>query len=188
MPVIPAWMVRSNFDDPRKIPYLLVWKDERDGEIKEAVRLTCHANEYSEYVQLKRTDGSVTILRIVWRMLPRNDGRALFLFCTNCQVPRRFVYGWEWNPFSGRSNVVMRVSWRCRSCAELRYSSEGGYLRGSGRGAIAALFRCLGNLPRPQSWPPYVFTSIDGPRLDAFLRQDNVGSMRSKHGGPQVSS
>jgi hypothetical protein len=38
MPVIPAWLVRSNFNDPRRIPYLLVWKDERGGEIKEAVR------------------------------------------------------------------------------------------------------------------------------------------------------
>jgi hypothetical protein len=39
MAVIPAWIVRSNLNDPRKIPYLLVWKDARDGEIKEAVRL-----------------------------------------------------------------------------------------------------------------------------------------------------
>jgi len=48
--------VRANLDDPRKIPYLLVWKDERechgtayrlyDGEIKEAVRLTCHVDPY----------------------------------------------------------------------------------------------------------------------------------------------
>ncbi len=34
MPVIPAWLVRSNLDDPRTIPYLLVWKDDRhDGKI-----------------------------------------------------------------------------------------------------------------------------------------------------------
>jgi hypothetical protein len=40
MPVIPAWLVRSNLNDPRKIPYLLIWKDERHGgEIKEAVRV-----------------------------------------------------------------------------------------------------------------------------------------------------
>ena len=37
---VPAWLVRNNLDDPRRIPYLLVWKDERHGgEIKEAVRL-----------------------------------------------------------------------------------------------------------------------------------------------------
>jgi hypothetical protein len=38
MPVIPAWLVRSNLDDPRRIPYLLVWKRESDGKIVEAVR------------------------------------------------------------------------------------------------------------------------------------------------------
>jgi hypothetical protein len=39
MPVIPAWIVRTNLYDPRDIPYLLVWKDDRhDGKIMEAVR------------------------------------------------------------------------------------------------------------------------------------------------------
>src|SRR5580704_10261168 len=55
MPVIPAWLVRSNLNDPRKIPYLLVWKDERhDGKIMEAVRLA-HGG-FSDLVELKRTD------------------------------------------------------------------------------------------------------------------------------------
>jgi hypothetical protein len=31
----------------------------------------------SNHVELKRTDGSTTILRVVWRMLPSNGGRAL---------------------------------------------------------------------------------------------------------------
>jgi hypothetical protein len=95
-------------------------------------------------------------------MLPRNGGRALFLLCPYCDAPRRHVYGWEWNPFSGRSNVVMSVGWRCRSCARLRYSSEGGYLRPGylGRlGQLGVMLRALGNLPRPESWLPYVFTS-----------------------------
>lgn len=39
IPVIPAWLVGSNLNDLRGIPHLLVWSDERDGEIKEAVRL-----------------------------------------------------------------------------------------------------------------------------------------------------
>lgn len=118
MPVIPAWIVRSNLDDPRKIPYLLIWRDDRgprgsscprlqDGEIKEVVRLTCHGDPYlgspHRYVELKRTDerqaqqkrldGNTTILQIVWRMLPRNGGRALFLLCPCCDTPRRHVYG-----------------------------------------------------------------------------------------------
>ena len=56
MPVIPAWLVRSNLD--------------------------------------------------VWRTLPRNGGRALFLFCPHCEMPRRHVYGWEWDSFSGWSGPM----------------------------------------------------------------------------------
>jgi hypothetical protein len=82
MPVIPAWLVRNNLDDPRGIPYLLVWKDERhNGEIKEAVRLARYVESSNSrvtdnYIELKRTDGSLTVLRIVWRMLPRNGGHC----------------------------------------------------------------------------------------------------------------
>jgi len=177
IPAIPAWLVRSNLNDPRRIPYLLIWKDERDGEVKEAVRLARYIEPSNScvtdnYVELKRTDGSATVLRVVWRMLPRHGGRALLFFCPYCQMPRRHVYGWEWDSFSGWSNRVRNVSWRCRSCARLRYSSEGGHLRQSGRGALAALFRVLGNLPRPESWLPYVFTSIDDPRIDQIVRQN----------------
>ena len=160
MPVIPAWIVRRCLDDPRGIPYLLVWKDERhDGKIMEAVRLA-HGG-FSDLVELKRTDESTTVLRIVWRTLPRNGGRALFLLCPQCDTPRRHVYGWEWDSFSGWSNRVRSVSWRCRSCARLRYSSEGGYLRPGHLGRLGVMLRAFGNLPRPESWLPHVFTSIE---------------------------
>src|ERR1700688_1406396 len=97
MPVIPAWLVRSNLNDPRRIPYLLVWKDERDGEIKEAVRLECCVAHNSwGHVELKRTDESTTVLCLAWR--------ALFLVCPYCDTPRRHVNGWEWDSFSGWSN------------------------------------------------------------------------------------
>jgi len=158
MPVIPAWLVRSCLNDLRGIPYLLVWKGVRDGKIKEAVRLAhfiACGREGNDYVELKRTDGSTTVLRIVWQTLPRNGGRALFLLCPCCETPRRYVYGWEWDNFSGLSNRVRNVSWRCRRCARLRYSSEGGYLR------PGVMFRAFGNLPRPESWLPYVFTSVE---------------------------
>ena len=134
MPVIPASIVRAYLDEPRRIPYLLLWKDDRhDGEIMEAVRLARYHDPHDSsspenYVELKRTDGDYTVLRIIWRMLPRNGGRAVLLLCPYCNTPRRFVYGWEWDSFSGWSNRVRRISWRCRSCAMLRYSSEGGYL------------------------------------------------------------
>lgn len=56
-PVLPAWLVRSNLNDPRRMPYLLGWKDERhDGEGNEAVRLAhfliC-GRERNDCVQLK---------------------------------------------------------------------------------------------------------------------------------------
>ena len=41
MPVIPAWIVRSNLNDPRRIPYLLVWKDERHGGEMVQLHRTC---------------------------------------------------------------------------------------------------------------------------------------------------
>ena len=167
IPVIPAWIVRSNLNDPRRIPYLLVWKGRRDGEVKEAVRLARYFDPHdpsavNNHVELKRTDGTATVLRIIWRMLPRNGGRALFLVCSYCGVPRRHVYGWEWDSFSGWSNRVRQTSWRCRSCARLRYSSEGGYLR------PGMVFRAFGNLPRPDLWLPYVFTSIDDAAAAGF--------------------
>jgi len=170
MPVIPAWIVRSNFNDPRKIPYLLVWKRESDGKIMEVLRLLCYSP--GPLVELKRSDGSKTILRIVSQMMPQNGGQALLMLCPYCDTPRRFVYGWEWDSFSGWSNRVRSISWRCRSCARLRYSSEGGYLRG-GRGWLARTTGFdWGNLPRPESWLPYVFTSIDDPRLDEIVPQN----------------
>jgi hypothetical protein len=168
MPVIPAWLVRRFLNDVRRAPYLLVWKDDRhDGKIMEAVRLARYVEPTSSrvndnYVELKRSNGSATVLPIVWRMLPRNGGRCLFLLCPYCNTPRRHVYGWEWDSISGWSNSVRRISWRCRRCARLRYSSEGGYLRPTGLGRLGHLgvmLAAYGNLPRPKLWLPYVFTS-----------------------------
>jgi hypothetical protein len=169
IPVIPAWLVRNNLNDPRRIPYLLVWKNKRDGEIQEIVRLACCIGPHDSYdsVELKRADGSLTGLRFAWRKLPRNGGRSLFLVCSVCDTPRRFVYGWEWDSFSGRSNRVWRIGWRCRSCARLRYSSEGGYLRVPesflSRAFADPEWRRVfgGNLPRPEPWLPLVFSSRD---------------------------
>jgi hypothetical protein len=181
MPVIPAWLVRSNLDDPRKIPYLLIWQRESDGKIMEVVRLArqkpfdsveLNQADPHEYVELKRTNGSITILQIVWRALPRNGGRVLLLRCPYCETPRRYVYGWEWDSWSGWSDRVRSISWRCRSCARLRYSSEGGYLCPTGLGRLGQLgvsLRSLGNLPQPESWLPQVFTSINDPRLDEIM-------------------
>ena len=187
IPVIPAWLVRRCVDDPRRIRYLLLWKE--DGKIKEAVRLGRDSDPHdthatNSHVELKRADGSSTVLRFVWRALPRNGGRALMLLCSYCNTPRRHVYGWEWDSGSGWSNRVRRISWRCRSCARLRYSSEGGYL------CCPGMFRALGNLPRPESWLPYVFTSIDDPQRDRTaespLSARKGGKERNREAGREV--
>ena len=80
--------------------------DRHSGEIKEVVRLARYVEPSNSrmtdnYIELKRADGDVTVLRVAWRTPPRNGGRALFLFCPYCAVPRRHVYGWEWDSFSG---------------------------------------------------------------------------------------
>src|SRR5690242_5062793 len=104
MPVLPAWIVRRNVDDPRKIPYLLVWKRKGDGRIMEALRLSnfvACGKERKRYLDLKRPDGSCATLQLAWYSLPRNGGQALLLVCPCCEKPRRFVYGWEWDCVSG---------------------------------------------------------------------------------------
>jgi hypothetical protein len=159
MPVIPARLVRRYLNDPREIPYLLVWKDDRhDSEIREAVRL---ARVMSRHVELKRNNGNRSVLRLVWRTLPKNGGHALLLECPACGIPRRHIYGWEWDSFSGRSNRVRKISWRCRSCARLRYSSEGDALLIRGGPICRLLRRPIPDMssPRPAPWLPYVFTS-----------------------------
>lgn len=49
------------------------------------------------------------------------------------------------------------------------------YLRPTGLGRLGQLgvmLRAYGNLPRPEPWLPYVYTSIDDPRLDEIVRQN----------------
>ena len=67
----------------------------------EAVRLARFVGTFDDHVEPMRTKGSTTVLRIVWRTLPRNGGRALFLLCPTCDTPRRHFYGWEWIVFRG---------------------------------------------------------------------------------------
>ena len=161
VPLLPAWAVRCYLDDPRKVPYLLVWQGPRDGQVKEAVRLAPFVDPHSSpaetygLVEAKRSDASVSVLRFVWRMLPRNGGRALLLCCLYCSKPCRSLYGWEWDSCSGVSNRVRQITWRCRACAGLRYASEGGAL------CPPKEFAVFGNYSRPDPWLPWVFSNVD---------------------------
>jgi hypothetical protein len=62
----------------------------------------------------------------------------MFLVCPDCKSPRRFLYG--------------RLNWVCRSCAELRYVSEGVYMPAWER-------RCFGALPHEGPRDPLVYSS-----------------------------
>ncbi len=180
VPLLPAVTVRRVLEDPRKIPYLLVWKSERDGQIKDAVRLApCEDpgpfyGTYREvfrirqrcfacnWVKLNRPDANNEIIRAVWQFLPRNSARDLRLVCPGCQVPRRHLYGWE---SGGRySTSVYPSLWQCRKCAGLRYASEGEALVLRSRGArFRALEMQFGTVrsERPEPWYPDVFSSLD---------------------------
>ena len=99
VPMLPAWAVRCVLDDPRKIPYLLVWRSSQDGLVKEAVRIIRlgpppYVPE-ADSIEVKRTDGSVCHLRVLKRPLPRNAGHDVLLACLRCCSLRRALYGWE---------------------------------------------------------------------------------------------
>lgn len=184
VPLLPAWAVSRFLDDPRNIPYLLVWTSRSDGEVQEAVRIcreAAHASsddpppsQWTGWIEIKRPDGDCTYIRTTRRPLPRNGGQALFLVCQGCQKAHRALYGWR--P-GGRytTSVERSPHWECRACAGLRYASEGGALVHRGRGAIARLFEMYdGPLrsDRPVPWYPYVFTSPNDAAAAGFRKMN----------------
>jgi len=166
VPLLPSWAVAKMLDDPRKIPYLLIWKSEHDGEIKEAVRIAPHYEtpglgglDWTGAVEIKRHDGTRNFIRTLLRPLPRNRGSVRLLICPYCNTGRRALYGWQ--PGGQYTSSSVTCPWQCRSCAGLRYASEGEALVFRSRWAFARLiegqFGCRS--PRPESWLPCVFTS-----------------------------
>lgn len=161
--MLPAWAVRAALDDPRRIPYLFVWKSRRDGAIKDAVRVARSIPQTglpeAESVEIKRTDGSTVPVYLAWRWQP-HGGHSLLLRCWRCQRPSRALYGARVGD-DGRFYAVQRADWQCRKCAGLRYSSEGGALLFRG-GILSRLFgQPVGAVssPRPEPWLPLVFSS-----------------------------
>jgi hypothetical protein len=199
VPALPAIAVRRVLDDPRKIPYLLVWRSSRDGLIKEAVRIIRLGSPpylpEAASIKVKRTDGSVCHLRVLKRPLPRNAGYDVLLSCPHCCSLRRALYGWEaGGPYT---NSAETSSWKCRGCAGLRYSSEGGALIHRSRWAFARLIEqqfgpsCS---PRPEPWLPYVFTSPEEAaeagicELSSSVGMGSGDESKHKENSPQNSS
>ena len=163
IPFLPAWAVAWVLDDPRKIPYLLIWKSRSDDTVKEAARIAPYyeaagrgGTDWTGAVEIKRHDGTRDFIRTLLRTLPRNGGRVRLLICPYCSIPRRGLYGWE--PGGRFTNSVVRSTWGCRKCNLLRYASEGGALLIRPRGMWRCVFGTVAS-PRPDSWLPYVFTS-----------------------------
>jgi hypothetical protein len=140
VPRLAAGLVQVILDDQRRIPYLLVWRWLDRDPIEEALRVSPWMGPFAG-VELKRQNGSAQVVRVVRRRLPRNGGTSVLFICEFCSVPCRYLYGW-----SVVTEKVVRSEWKCRSCADLRYRSEGTYLR----------MRRLGGLPRTPPWDPWI--------------------------------
>jgi hypothetical protein len=160
VPALPASIVRRVLDDPREIPYLLMWR--REGTVGEAVRVARERGadgQWTGWIEIKRPNGWCTFARTTARPLPCG-GSAWLLVCPRCQRPCRALYGWT--PGGEYTSSAQTSTWQCRTCARLSYASEGGALVSRGRGAIARLFeQALGPVrsPRPEPWEPLVFAS-----------------------------
>jgi hypothetical protein len=168
VPMLPAWAVRVVWDDPRRLPYLLIWKHPRDGTNKDAVRIVRQVPRTgfpeAESVEIKRTDGSIVPIYLAWRGQP-HGGRSLLLKCWQCQRPSRALYGWKVGN-DGRYLCAALADWQCRKCAQLRYASEGGALLYRS-GVVSRILRMpceATKCPRPDVWLPYVFSSPDAAR------------------------
>jgi hypothetical protein len=165
--MLPAQVVAWLLDDPRKIPYLLVWKSRSNGTAREAVRIAaCNGKNCPDAlywlagVEIKRHDGTCNFIRTMLRRLPRNGRRDRLLICPYCQVPRRGLYGWE--PGGQFTSSAVRSNWACRRCNQLRYASEGGGLVHRGRGALCRMIEAAhgpSRSERTEVWYPDVFTS-----------------------------
>jgi hypothetical protein len=137
VPRLPGWAVRRAMNDPRRIPYQLLWRN-RDEAVKEALQVFWRAAD--EWVEVKRTDGSRQRIRTGLVEIP-NGASALLLYCSRCGSLRRHLYGWE-----VLETRLTRSLWQCRTCAGLRYASEGLY--------IPLAFRGWGRLERRPTWDP----------------------------------
>ena len=164
VPMLPAWTVRQVWDYPGGIPYLLVWKSDRGGEVKAAVRVARFVPKSNlpeaDSVEIRRADGSAVPIYLEWQWQP-HGGHSLLLRCSRCQMPCRALYGAKVGT-DGRFYLARRADWECRTCCTLRHSSEGGALVIRSRSAIGRLIlQSLGRRrsPRPEPWLPYIFSS-----------------------------
>jgi hypothetical protein len=157
VPLLPASVVRDVLEDRFGGACMLLWRDPRDGEIKETADIKpvpppeCFS--FVEAVEIIRPSMGVTDLHVFRQPLPRNGGNDVLIECPNCYGLRRAPYGW---PADGsRTRSAIRSQWQCRWCAGLRYASEGSVLVVRSRGYLGKILG-VGRANRPRSWAPLV--------------------------------
>ena len=150
-----AWAVQWVWDDPRRIPYLLVWNSNRNGEVKEAVRVARFAPQSklqeADAVVARRMDGSSVPIYLVRRRQP-NGGRSLLYDAGGaksragcCTALRLEMTGVITSPSGPIGNAA-----RALSCATP--PKEAIF-------APACDSAPSETYPRPELWLPYGFTS-----------------------------
>jgi hypothetical protein len=165
VPCLPVVAVAWVLDDPRQVPYLMFWKNDRwNGEVILAARVATYSEaaaskaDSTGCVEVKRPDGTRNWIWTIERPLPRYGGKTRLFVCPRCQQPRRALYPWKLNP--SKPHAVFTSTWQCRNCAQLRYASEGGALAYHPRIALGRLIEVLEGpsmSPRLEPWYPYVF-------------------------------
>ena len=143
LPIFPAqWAI----EDPRQRPYLVVWGNG-------AYALKMAVSEGGKAVVVTLPGGESRRIPILRRRLPKGSGTSLFYVCPWCRKPRRFLY---LQTLSG-NELVDYMGPRCRSCAGLRFASQGRY-----RSKLAREFApILGRRPR-RPWDPW---AVSDPRV-----------------------
>jgi hypothetical protein len=141
VPALPAQVLQIFLNDPRRIPYLLVWKHPQNGRVQEFVRIArdmsrVNPSDWTGWIEIDRPDQPCTYVRTVERSLPRNGGKVRLVVCPRCQAARRSLYGWRPGG-TYTTSTEMAPLWQCRNCLGLRYSSEGGALNHHPRAATA---------------------------------------------------
>ena len=170
VPALPARILQIFLNDPRRFPYLLVWKHPQNGGMQEFVRIArdmsrVNPSDWTGWIEIDRPDQPCTYVRTVERSLPRNGGKVQLVVCPGCQAARRSLYGWQ--PGGTHTTSAERSPlWECRKCLGLRHSSEGGALDHHPRGATAQLILLLFaplTSVSPTPWHPCVFTAPQKP-------------------------
>lgn len=147
IPRLPATAVRFAVEDPRRVPFIFLWRNRWDQDIERAVVVP--NNDAGEVIaEVSRQRHEVFRVRAVLTPMPRG-GHDFLLVCPSCECPRRHLYAW-----ARRGDYVERAKWPCRRCGQLRYISEGG---------------------GPNPWGPYPRHPIDPWVFSSFRQMRDAG-------------